>query len=84
MIKKNVSGVDNFLDDVEFMTNKRPFVFWRICWVFLTPILLCTIFIYFMISLDPLSYNNEYYPTSAYGIVKFLNNFKSAIINLIL
>ncbi|XP_008552116.1 sodium-dependent nutrient amino acid transporter 1 [Microplitis demolitor] len=61
-----IYGVDNFLDDVEFMTNKRPFVFWRICWVFLTPILLCTIFIYFMISLDPLSYNNEYYPTSAY------------------
>ncbi|XP_057324012.1 sodium-dependent nutrient amino acid transporter 1-like isoform X2 [Microplitis mediator] len=61
-----IYGVDNFMDDVEFMTNKRPFVLWRICWVFLTPITLCTVFIYFMISLHPLSYNNEYYPTSAY------------------
>ncbi|XP_074105742.1 sodium-dependent nutrient amino acid transporter 1-like [Cotesia typhae] len=59
-------GIDNFLDDIEFMINKRPFFFWRICWVFLTPIMLFTILIYFLITLQPLTYNDEYYPTSAY------------------
>jgi len=28
-------GVDNFMDDIEFMTGRRPFFYWRFCWRYL-------------------------------------------------
>ncbi|XP_053988541.1 sodium-dependent nutrient amino acid transporter 1-like [Hylaeus volcanicus] len=61
-----VYGVDNFLDDVEFMIGNRPSFYWRFCWGFLTPLALFSILIYFLSELTPLTYNGEYYPTSAY------------------
>ncbi|XP_012219264.2 sodium-dependent nutrient amino acid transporter 1-like isoform X1 [Linepithema humile] len=61
-----IYGVDNFLDDIEFMVGRRPFFYWRFCWCYLTPIFLFTILIYFLIDITPLTYNDEYYPTSAY------------------
>ncbi|XP_012538363.1 sodium-dependent nutrient amino acid transporter 1 isoform X2 [Monomorium pharaonis] len=63
-----VYGVDNFMDDVEFMVGRRPFFYWRFCWCYLTPLFLFTILIYFLIDMTPLMYNNEYYPTSAYAV----------------
>ncbi|XP_076624730.1 sodium-dependent nutrient amino acid transporter 1 isoform X2 [Colletes latitarsis] len=61
-----VYGIDNFLDDVEFMVGTRPSLYWRICWCFLTPLTLFSILLYFLYGLTPLTYNGEYYPTSAY------------------
>lgn len=61
-------GVDNFLDDAEFMLGNRPSFYWRFCWYFLTPLTLLSILIYFLCELKPIMYNDEYYPTSAYGI----------------
>ncbi|TGZ32358.1 Transporter, partial [Temnothorax longispinosus] len=62
-----VYDVDNFMDDVEFMVGRRPFFYWRFCWCYLTPLFLFTILIYFLIDMTPLTYNDEYYPTSAYA-----------------
>lgn len=62
-----ILGIDNFLDDMEFMTGKRPSNFWRLCWGCFTPITLLTILIYFLCTLTPLKYNNENYPMPAYG-----------------
>lgn len=56
------------MDDIEFMAGRRPFFYWRFCWCYLTPLFLFTILIYFLIDMTPLMYNDEYYPTSAYGI----------------
>ncbi|XP_043260673.1 sodium-dependent nutrient amino acid transporter 1-like isoform X2 [Colletes gigas] len=61
-----VYGIDNFLDDVEFMVGTRPSFYWRTCWCFLTPLTLFSILLYFLYGLTPLTYNGEYYPTSAY------------------
>lgn len=61
-----IYGVDNFLDDAEFMLGNRPSFYWRFCWYFLTPLTLLSILIYFLCELKPITYNNEYYPTSAY------------------
>ncbi|XP_046747581.1 sodium-dependent nutrient amino acid transporter 1-like isoform X1 [Diprion similis] len=75
-----VYGVDNFLDDIEFMTGKRPSFYWRFCWGLLTPLMLFTILVYFLFNITPLVYNDVVYPTSAYaagwallflGIVQF-------------
>ncbi|KAM0724567.1 Sodium-dependent nutrient amino acid transporter 1 [Formica fusca] len=62
-----VYGVDNFMDDIEFMIGRRPSFYWRFCWCYLTPLSLFTILIYFLITITPLTYNDEYYPTSAYA-----------------
>ncbi|CAK9834193.1 Sodium-dependent nutrient amino acid transporter 1 [Anthophora retusa] len=61
-----VYGVDNFLDDTEFMIGTRPSLYWRFCWCFLTPLSLFSILIYFLSELTPITYNGKYYPTSAY------------------
>ncbi|XP_076640889.1 sodium-dependent nutrient amino acid transporter 1 [Halictus rubicundus] len=61
-----VYGVDNFLDDVEFMVGSRPPFYWRLCWGLITPLSLFSILIYFLFELTPLKYNDEYYTTSAY------------------
>lgn len=61
-----VYGVDNFLDDTEFMVGTRPSFYWRFCWGFLTPLSLFSILIYFLSEIRPIMYNDEYYPTSAY------------------
>ncbi|XP_015590863.1 sodium-dependent nutrient amino acid transporter 1 isoform X1 [Cephus cinctus] len=62
-----VYGLENFLDDVEFMLEKRPSVYWRICWGFVTPLLLAAILIYTIARLTPLTYGGVMYPSSAYA-----------------
>ncbi|XP_033336012.2 sodium-dependent nutrient amino acid transporter 1 isoform X1 [Megalopta genalis] len=61
-----IYGIDNFLDDVEFMTGRRPPFYWRLTWGFITPLSLFSILIYFLCELTPLEYDGEYYLTSAY------------------
>ncbi|XP_043278771.1 sodium-dependent nutrient amino acid transporter 1-like isoform X2 [Venturia canescens] len=60
-----VYGVQNFLDDVEFMMGRRPSIYWRCCWGFLTPLTLLLILAYFLLNLSPLRYNEDYYPLAA-------------------
>lgn len=62
-----VYGIDNFIDDIEFMIGSRPSFYWRFCWAFLTPLTLFTILIYFLSEMKPITYNDEYYPTAAYA-----------------
>lgn len=64
-----MSGVDNFLDDIEFMMGHRPSIYWRCCWGFLTPTALFIILTYFLVNLTPLTYNDEYYPPAANGTI---------------
>ena len=34
-----------FGNDVEYMTGKRPYLFWMICWKYISPIAILIIFI---------------------------------------
>ncbi|KAK2587414.1 hypothetical protein KPH14_003128 [Odynerus spinipes] len=61
-------GINNFLDDIEFMLNRRLSIYWKYCWSFLTPAIILVIFIYSMINLELLTYNNLLYPDAAYVI----------------
>ncbi|XP_066597410.1 sodium-dependent nutrient amino acid transporter 1-like [Prorops nasuta] len=63
-----IYGLENFLDDVEYMLNRRPSMYWRLCWGFMTPVLLAVILIYTLASLKPLTYSEIFYPNSAYAI----------------
>ncbi|CAG9774079.1 unnamed protein product [Ceutorhynchus assimilis] len=49
-------GLENFCMDVEYMTNKKVGIYWRVCWGLIMPILLVTIFIYFVCTLPTLTY----------------------------
>lgn len=62
-----VYGLENFLDDVEFMLQRRPSVYWRICWAIITPLLLAGILIYTLVNLTPLTHGNVPYPPSAHS-----------------
>lgn len=66
-----VYGLENFLDDVEFMLKRRPTVYWRVCWGLVTPLLLAVILIYTIATLTPLTYGKVYYPSSAYGELNY-------------
>lgn len=70
-------GVDQFCLDLEFMTKQKVGIYWRLCWGILMPGLLIIIFIYFLISLKPLTYGiyNLEYPIGLTGdFLKYVTN----------
>lgn len=70
-----IYGFENFLDDVEFMLQRKPSVYWRICWFLVTPVLLIIIFLYTVITLSPLTYGGKQFPTSAHAAGAALLSF---------
>lgn len=63
-------GVNRLCRDIEFMINVKPGIYWRVCWAFLTPLLMFTILIYTFISYEPLKYKDQPYPD--WATCKFL------------
>lgn len=62
-----IYGVDRLCKDIEFMLGIQTGIYWRICWGFITPVLMIVILIYTLIELEPLTYRDYVYPDSAYG-----------------
>ncbi|XP_055844970.1 sodium-dependent nutrient amino acid transporter 1-like [Episyrphus balteatus] len=60
-----IYGLQNFCDDVEFMTNKKVTLYWRLCWTILTPGIMLIIFIYSMITMESAKYSGMEYPELA-------------------
>jgi len=44
-------------------------MYWRICWGLVTPVLMIAILLYALVTMKPETYNNEPFPTGAYGNV---------------
>ncbi|KAF7398690.1 hypothetical protein HZH66_006587 [Vespula vulgaris] len=67
----HVYGIENFVDDIEFMLDMKASMFWKICWFIITPVILITIFFYTVVNLPPLVYAGKTFPTAAHaaGIV---------------
>ncbi|XP_018398178.1 PREDICTED: sodium-dependent nutrient amino acid transporter 1-like [Cyphomyrmex costatus] len=61
-------GLENFLEDLEFMLDRKPSIYWRICWFIVTPFILITIFIYTIATLSPLTYGGTSLPGYAHAI----------------
>ncbi|XP_043244062.1 sodium-dependent nutrient amino acid transporter 1-like [Amphibalanus amphitrite] len=60
-----VYGINNFCDDLEFMTGARPNCYLKFCWMFFIPLALMAIFIYSVATMQPLTYGKVGYPDSA-------------------
>lgn len=59
------TGLQNFCDDIEFMCNRRVSLYWRVCWSFFTPVMMIIIFIYSMVTIEPIKYSELYFPEAA-------------------
>jgi len=62
-----VYGVNNLCDDVEFMLERKTGIYWRICWGFVTPVLMIVILLYSLVTMQPETYNDEPFPAGAYA-----------------
>nr|XP_031829548.1 sodium-dependent nutrient amino acid transporter 1-like isoform X2 [Nomia melanderi] len=62
-----VYGLENFVDDVEYMLRRRPSMYWRLCWAVITPVLLAVILVYTLVTLTPVTYSGISYPKSAHA-----------------
>lgn len=45
MTQVYLSCSSRFSDDIEYMTGSRPNVFWKVCWMFITPAAMFTILV---------------------------------------
>ncbi|KAM3858646.1 inactive sodium-dependent neutral amino acid transporter B(0)AT3 [Diretmus argenteus] len=44
-----IYGMKNFSDDIHFMTGRRPNIFWKACWMVISPILLLVVLIAYVV-----------------------------------
>ncbi|XP_067009131.2 sodium- and chloride-dependent GABA transporter 1 [Anabrus simplex] len=64
-----IFGAKKFSDCVHQMMGIRPNEFWYICWVFLAPVVMLSIFIFYCIQYEPIKYGKDYqYPAWAEGV----------------
>ncbi|OCT67680.1 hypothetical protein XELAEV_18038981mg [Xenopus laevis] len=61
-----IYGGNRFIEDIEMMIGKKHWVFWlwwRLCWFFITPLLLTVIFIWSLVTFDTPKHGNVAYPS---------------------
>ncbi|XP_049457984.1 sodium-dependent neutral amino acid transporter B(0)AT3-like [Epinephelus fuscoguttatus] len=44
-----VHGMKNFSDDIYFMTGKRPNIFWKACWMVISPLMLLVVLVSYVV-----------------------------------
>ena len=60
-----IYGLKRFTSDIKFMLNISVGIYWKFCWGFFIPVALLGIFIYFLVSYEPLTYQGQLYPVQA-------------------
>ncbi|XP_017855352.2 sodium-dependent nutrient amino acid transporter 1 isoform X2 [Drosophila busckii] len=63
-----IYGTDRLCKDIEFMLGRKVGLYWRLCWGVFTPLIMTIILIYFYATYEPITYNDQLFPTWAYGI----------------
>jgi hypothetical protein len=61
------AGVDSLSNDLEFMLGRKLGIYWRLCWGFITPVLMLVILVYSLVIMQPETYHDELFPSRAYG-----------------
>ncbi|XP_074771361.1 sodium- and chloride-dependent neutral and basic amino acid transporter B(0+) isoform X2 [Athene noctua] len=60
-----IYGGNRFIEDIEMMIGKKSRLFWlwwRICWFFITPVLLMAILVWSLVTFSPPTYGSVLYP----------------------
>ncbi|XP_069068647.1 sodium- and chloride-dependent neutral and basic amino acid transporter B(0+)-like [Pleurodeles waltl] len=60
-----IYGANTFIQDIEMMLGKKHWIFWlwwRVCWYFISPVLLAVIFVWSLVTFDPPTYGTYVYP----------------------
>uniref|UniRef100_A0A8B9RAZ2 Transporter n=1 Tax=Astyanax mexicanus TaxID=7994 RepID=A0A8B9RAZ2_ASTMX len=69
-----VFGANRLCNIIQDMTGSYPNVVFRLCWKYLTPLASLVTFIYYLVELQPLTYNRGYvYPDWAYGFGRLMS-----------
>jgi len=66
-----IYGINRFIEDIEMMIGKKHWTFWiywRACWIVITPLLLTAILIWSLATFTPPSYGTFKYPDWANAI----------------
>ncbi|XP_076117759.1 sodium- and chloride-dependent glycine transporter 2-like isoform X2 [Mytilus galloprovincialis] len=63
-----IYGTDQFYKDIEMMIGYKPCTGWKICWKFITPVVILVMLVFNMTQLQPVSYNHYQYPSYAIAI----------------
>ncbi|XP_048253632.1 sodium- and chloride-dependent glycine transporter 1-like isoform X1 [Haliotis rufescens] len=61
-------GYSRFSEDISMMLGKRPSIYWRFCWCFMTPAMLFTVIVFKSIQYKPLKYGDYVYPDWAQAL----------------
>ncbi|XP_071946467.1 sodium- and chloride-dependent glycine transporter 1-like [Antedon mediterranea] len=58
-------GTGRFLDEIKVMVGFRPRIYWRACWMIVTPVLLIAIIVFTFVYYTPVTYSGYEYPVWA-------------------
>ncbi|XP_034477988.1 sodium-dependent nutrient amino acid transporter 1 [Drosophila innubila] len=61
-----VYGVKRVCRDVEFMLGRKTSIYYRLCWGFITPLMMGIILVYMLVLYEPLKYNDYTYQSGVY------------------
>lgn len=68
-----IYGVDRFCKDIEFMIGRRTGLYWRICWKIITPMIMIGILGYFVVTWQPLTYQDREYSIQLHAVGWFVS-----------
>ncbi|XP_071088294.1 sodium- and chloride-dependent glycine transporter 2-like [Haliotis cracherodii] len=60
-----IYGIERFSDDIELMLGRKPPLFFKITWCYITPLFMMTAFIFTLIQYSPPTYGKYEYPDYA-------------------
>lgn len=63
-----IYGASQLYKDLEMMMGKTPSQWWKICWCFITPIVMLTMLVYSSVNMAPPTYGDYTYPGWAVGL----------------